>query len=62
MEKCELLSSLDSIREELMKNSFAVIDYSNLDDDNAAAILEIVFAVHDTFQGFSDALSRYMES
>lgn len=62
MDKHSVFSSLDSIREDMMQNSRAVLNASNMDDEAVQTILELIFVLDDTLRKFSDLLTDYMES
>ncbi len=62
MEKRELISKLGSIRKELMEKSSAVLNRSDIEDEAAMELMNVIFSADDRLQDFSEELSRYMEA
>ena len=62
MEKRELISKLGSIRKELMEESRAVLNRSDIEDEAAMELMNVIFSADDRLQDFSEELSRYMEA
>ena len=62
MEKRELISKLGSIRKDLMEESRAVLNRSDIEDEAAMELMNVIFSADDRLQDFSEELSRYMEA
>ena len=62
MEKRELISKLGSIRKDLMEKSRAVLNRSDIEDEAAMELMNVIFSADDRLQDFSEELSRYMEA
>ena len=61
MENRELISKLSSIRKDLMEKSRAVLNRSDIEDEAAMELMNVIFSADDRLQDFSEELSRYME-